>query len=279
LMIPRAVKVLDKCLHHLHLHFLHLLLLPYHVNVRSVTSESKLEFREICAAEFANSCLTWIKFPQSIEVIRQHSFYKSEWLQEVSFELQSCFWQLKDSAFNCCTSLACIVIPESVQSIDEFRFSQCDALESIHFCIQLFRTWNHYRTSMTIYCIASRLLLFMTDGLRGDSESMLTCSIAQVPPQSMITPLSEIASSKRHEWFQSDGYDFLLEEWLPSTCEKGQLVLFNSDCHELCVRQPTMVCQWYQFRRWMEGTNNRSVSKNWDSDWDWVDSWGQRVEF
>ena len=80
---------------------------------------------------FANSSITSITLPSTIEKIGAYAFYKCTSLTSVTFGDNSQLTSIGDDAFWSCTSLTSVTIPDSVISIGDDAFWNCISLTSV----------------------------------------------------------------------------------------------------------------------------------------------------
>lgn len=78
------------------------------------------------------TALTEYEIPASVTEISEYAFYNVSKLSEISFADNIRLLKIDNSAFSCCTGLAEIVLPETVEYIGYGAFESCSSLTSIH---------------------------------------------------------------------------------------------------------------------------------------------------
>ena len=82
---------------------------------------------------FAACRLTDLFFPVSLERIESSAFYMNTSLQTIDFARNGSLRFLGDSAFEYCTSLLSVTLPDGVSSVGMFAFSHCENLTDVSF--------------------------------------------------------------------------------------------------------------------------------------------------
>lgn len=82
---------------------------------------------------FAACKLTDLFFPVSLERIESSAFYMNTSLQTIDFARNGSLRFLGDSAFEYCTSLLSVTLPDGVSSVGMFAFSHCENLTDVSF--------------------------------------------------------------------------------------------------------------------------------------------------
>ena len=93
--------------------------------------ESNYDVKYISDGAFYYSNLKKITIGSSIEEIGNYAFQSSRDLTEVTFESNSKLRTIRESAFYDCSSLASIVIPDSVEELGSMCFDSCYNLKSV----------------------------------------------------------------------------------------------------------------------------------------------------
>lgn len=84
--------------------------------------------KEIGKNAFANSYITSLTIPSSVEVIKETAFKGSKALKEVLFEENSNLKTIEKYAFQQCTLLEKLILPASVEIIEQYALSGCNAI-------------------------------------------------------------------------------------------------------------------------------------------------------
>ncbi len=91
--------------------------------------EPAATFRIIGTRAFADSDITWVKLPDSVEVIEDNAFDGCTNLKAIS--LPQGLKKIGNYAFHSCYSLRKIVVPDSVEEIGEGIFTDCTHLTEV----------------------------------------------------------------------------------------------------------------------------------------------------
>lgn len=101
---------------------------------------------------FANSSLSYIIIPTSVVEIGNYAFSGCELLEGINFDSNNNMLKIGDSAFEYCTSLTSLMLPDSVQTIGESAFSNCSNLKQLKFPSSYIPSGNYQKLcSNTIY--------------------------------------------------------------------------------------------------------------------------------
>lgn len=92
---------------------------------------NELPVTQISNSAFKNSYITSISIPDTVITIEDESFYGCNYIKKIEFRGNSKLDRINKKTFQDCTSLENIVIPKSVEEIDEFAFYNCNNLISI----------------------------------------------------------------------------------------------------------------------------------------------------
>lgn len=89
--------------------------------------------KELGTCAFANSGITTLNIPNSLNIIGDHTFYCCENLETINFENNSTLSYIDLSAFSGCDKLNNVVLPASVERIEGTAFLNCLSLTNFSF--------------------------------------------------------------------------------------------------------------------------------------------------